>query len=43
MGESVINSVNSENLQYSKEMMRNYPQAVDVEKSILSVGFQSAS
>ena len=35
MSESVINSVNSENLQYSKEMMRNYPQAVDVEKSIL--------
>ena len=35
MGDSVINSVNSENLQYSKEMMRNYPQAVDVEKSIL--------
>jgi len=35
MGDNVINSVNSENLQYSKEMMRNYPQAVDVEKSIL--------
>ena len=35
MSDNVISSVNCENLQYSKEMMKNYPQAVDVEKSIL--------
>ena len=35
MSDNVISSVNSENLQYSKEMMKNYPQSVDVEKSIL--------
>lgn len=35
MGDNVISSLNNENLQYSKEMMKNYPQSVDVEKSIL--------
>ena len=35
MSDNVISSVNNENLQYSKEMMKNYPQSVDVEKSIL--------
>lgn len=35
MSDNVINSVNNENLQYSKEMMKNYPQSIDVEKSIL--------
>ena len=32
MTDNIISSVNNENLQYSKEMMKNYPQSVDVEK-----------